>query len=102
VDEDGTPSQSTDGEQMNPITVMAVLALGVLLFGKNLPDVARQVGLALMEFKRGMNELKGTLDIGSLEPVSSRSKVRSEDVSESPVQESQESVGTKFEPPQDV
>jgi sec-independent protein translocase protein TatA len=87
---------------MNPITVMAVLALGVLLFGKNLPDVARQVGLALMEFKRGMNELKGTLDIGSLESVSSRSKVRSEDVSEPPVSELQESVGTKFEPPQDA
>ena len=85
---------------MNPVTIMFLLALGVLLFGKNLPEVARQVGLSLMEFKKGMNELKGTFDIGSLD--SPKSKSRSESHSEPPMEEPQESVGTKFEPPQET
>ena len=84
---------------MNPFTIMAVLALGVLFFGKNLPEVARQVGMSLMEFKRGIHELKGTFDVGSLGSLSSQSKGRSESHSESPPEEPQESIGVKFEPP---
>jgi len=88
---------------MNPITMMFILGLGVLLFGKNLPEVARQVGLGLMEFKRGMSELKGTFDIGSLDSPSLASSVRGGSSSvESPIVESQEPVGTKFEPPQET
>ena len=84
---------------MSPIAVICILALGVLFFGKDLPGVARQVGLGLLEFKRGMSELKGTFDIGSLDaprsPLADRSKVDSGPTFEEP----QESVGTKFEPP---
>ena len=87
---------------MNPLTVMLVLGLGVLLFGKNLPEVARQVGLGLMEFKRGMSELKGTFDIGSLDSPRTDKKSRNEVHSEPAFDESQESVGTKFEPPSET
>ena len=83
---------------MNAVTIMFFLGLGVLLFGKNLPDVARKVGLGLMELRRGMSEIKGSLDIGSLETPHLEPQNRSEEFLESSL-ESQESLGTKFEPP---
>lgn len=35
--------------------MMIVLGLGVLLFGKNLPSVGRQIGKGMLEFKNGMS-----------------------------------------------
>ena len=87
---------------MNPVTMIFVLCLGVLLFGKNLPDVARKVGLGLMEFKRGLNELKGTFDVGSLESPRSKSRSRNEVGLEDVVEERQDFLGTKFEPPSET
>ena len=88
---------------MSPVTVMFIMGLGVLLFGKNLPEVARKVGMSLMEFKRGMSELKGTFDIGgSLDTPCTGKKSRNEVHSEPTFDEPQESVGTKFEPPQEA
>jgi sec-independent protein translocase protein TatA len=43
---------------LNPLTVIAVLVIGVLLFGKDLPEVARKLGKGLMEFKRGLQGLE--------------------------------------------
>ena len=43
---------------LNPLTVIAVLVIGVLLFGKDLPEVARKLGKSLMEFKRGLQGLE--------------------------------------------
>jgi len=83
---------------MNPVTVMVILGLGVLLFGRNLPEVARKVGVSLMEFRRGMNELKGSLDFGLTESLHSGARIRSEERVE-PSAENQESIGMKFEPP---
>lgn len=34
--------------------MMALMLLGVLLFGKNLPNVGRSLGKGLMEFKKGL------------------------------------------------
>jgi sec-independent protein translocase protein TatA len=34
--------------------MMALMILGVLLFGKNLPNVGRSLGKGLMEFKKGL------------------------------------------------
>jgi sec-independent protein translocase protein TatA len=34
--------------------MMALMILGVLLFGKNLPSVGRSLGKGLMEFKKGL------------------------------------------------
>ena len=43
---------------LNPLTVIAVLVIGVLLFGKDLPEVARKLGKGLMEFTRGLQGLE--------------------------------------------
>jgi len=43
---------------IGPWEFFACLVVGLLLFGKNLPDVGRQLGRSLVEFKRGLNQLK--------------------------------------------
>jgi sec-independent protein translocase protein TatA len=71
--------------------------LGVLFFGKNLPDVARQVGSALIEFRKGMNEWKETHHRSSGSNVSSSGS--SSVVVKEELDDRFESFGTKFEPP---
>jgi sec-independent protein translocase protein TatA len=45
--------------------LLVVLAIGLLLFGKRLPDLARSLGKSLAEVKRGMDsvaeDIQGTL-----------------------------------------
>jgi len=45
--------------------VMILLVLGVLLFGKRLPEVGRSVGKAIMDFKRGMSGFEESLESGN-------------------------------------
>ncbi len=48
-----TPAMWTPG----PIEIIAVAILGLLLFGKRLPSIARSIGRSLVEFKQGMREV---------------------------------------------
>jgi len=41
---------------------LAVLVIGVLLFGKNLPNVGRSLGKSLMEFKKGLDDIKSEVN----------------------------------------
>jgi sec-independent protein translocase protein TatA len=82
-----------------PGDMMIIAVVAVLLFGKNLPQVARQAGRALSELKRGMAGLQSELNsaIYSNEPASnsrqsSISAYREED-------ETDEPTAPKFEPP---
>jgi sec-independent protein translocase protein TatA len=38
--------------------MIMLAALGLLIFGKRLPDVARNVGKSIVEFKKGMNDVQ--------------------------------------------
>lgn len=49
--------------------MLVVLTIGLLLFGKRLPDVGRSLGRGIVEFKRG---LKGMAD--DIEEESNKSK----------------------------
>lgn len=82
----------------SPVQVLVVLILGVLFFGKNLPDVAKRVGLSIMEFKKRLNEIgEATKEIATKE---SRSKNLVDNESEEQGDtEKYESIGSKFEPP---
>lgn len=42
--------------------MLVLLILGLLLFGSKLPDVGRQLGRSLMEFKKGMKGFTDDLD----------------------------------------
>ena len=42
---------------INPATMILLLVIGVLLFGKDLPDVARKLGKGLLDIRRSLQGL---------------------------------------------
>ena len=52
--------------------MLVLLVIGLLLFGRNLPDVGRQVGRTLAQLRRGLQEFKEQMDRdGSIREVKS-------------------------------
>ena len=45
--------------------LIVIGVLGLLIFGRRLPDVARSVGKSIVEFKRGMRDVKDDIDLSS-------------------------------------
>src|SRR3954464_8322227 len=50
---------------LGPAEIMVLLVLGVLLFGRKLPDVGRYLGKGIVEFKKGMKGLEDDVDTGA-------------------------------------
>jgi sec-independent protein translocase protein TatA len=46
---------------LNPIEILFLLGLGVLLFGRNLPQVGRSLGRTLVEFKKSFSGMEEEL-----------------------------------------
>jgi sec-independent protein translocase protein TatA len=46
---------------LGPMEIGAILILGVLLFGRKLPEVGRFLGKGIVEFKKGMAGLEDDL-----------------------------------------
>ncbi|MFN4258490.1 MAG: twin-arginine translocase TatA/TatE family subunit [Gemmataceae bacterium] len=44
--------------QLGPQEILLILAVGVLLFGRKLPEVGRYLGKGIVEFKKGMSGLE--------------------------------------------
>lgn len=42
--------------------ILVVAFVGLLLFGKRLPEVARSVGKSVVEFKKGMRDVRDEID----------------------------------------
>ena len=61
------------GFGLGPQEMLIVLVIAVLLFGKRLPEVGRSLGKGLMEFKKGLNDIKSEVDSANYaQPSSSR------------------------------
>lgn len=43
---------------LSPIELAAVAVIAILLFGSNLPEVARSLGGSYREFRRGLNDMQ--------------------------------------------
>jgi sec-independent protein translocase protein TatA len=46
----------------SPMHILVVLAIGILLFGKRLPEVGRSLGKGIVEFKKGLKGLEDEVE----------------------------------------
>lgn len=51
--------------------MVIILVIGLLLFGKRLPDVGRSLGKGIVEFKRGLKGVEEEIEDQSSKPTSS-------------------------------
>ena len=47
---------------LGPTELIVIAVLGVLLFGRRLPEVGRYLGKGIVEFKKGMKGLEDNID----------------------------------------
>jgi sec-independent protein translocase protein TatA len=80
---------------LGPQEMLIVLVIGVLLFGKNLPNVGRSLGKSLMEFKKGLNDIKSEVDAATYGQPSRSSRA----VQQYAADDYDEPTAPKFEPP---
>jgi len=79
---------------IGPVEMMIVLVIGVLLFGKNLPTVGKQLGRSLMEFKKGLSDIQSEVNAAAYsDPVKPNKPQRYA------AEEYDEPTAPKFEPP---
>ena len=80
---------------IGPPEMLILLVIGVLLFGKNLPTVGRQLGKSMMEFKKGLSDIQSEVTAATyMEP--SQPKVAQRGYA---ADDYDEPTAPKFEPP---
>jgi sec-independent protein translocase protein TatA len=79
---------------MGPQELVVIGVVAVLLFGKNLPDVARKLGKSYTEFRKSLSEMQAQMRLDDDVTTSSSTKYYSDDYDsyEPP-------TAPKFEPP---
>ncbi|REJ67173.1 MAG: Sec-independent protein translocase TatA [Planctomycetota bacterium] len=75
---------------LGPQEMIIIAVLGVLLFGKRLPEVGRSLGKGIVEFKRGIQGIGDEID-SAVSDVKQATHVAVDDYQETDV--------PKFEPP---
>ncbi len=85
-----------------PVELGILMVMAVLMFGKRLPEVARQVGRGMAELKKGMSSIQSELNSAiysdtQMSNYSSSSTSRSRSYDDADDREEQ--TAPKFEPP---
>ena len=76
-----------------PLEMIMLAGLGLLIFGKRLPEVGRSVGRTIVEFKKGMREVESELnDVGNAPPPSAQPSLPK------PPEPAPANAGFKFDP----
>src|SRR6478736_5777842 len=83
---------------MGPTELLIVGVIAVLLFGKRLPEVGRSLGKGIVEFKKGLNDIKSEVDSATYaQPSHGQSSTRVAQRYAS--DDYEEPTAPKFEPP---
>ena len=78
---------------------MIILGIvGVLLFGRNLPEVGRSLGKSFIEFKRGISGIENELNTAVNRPAT-RSTSSAKKSTFNDIDDRDEATAPKFEPP---
>ena len=80
---------------LGPMEMMIVGVIAVLLFGKRLPEVGRSLGKGIVEFKKGLSDIKSEVDSASSGSPSSSGRV----THRNSIDDYEEATAPKFEPP---
>lgn len=80
-----------------PMEMMIILGIGVLLFGKRLPEVGRSLGKGITEFKKGVKGIEEEIE----SVTSSSSKATATQTAADSSMDRDEATAPKFEPPTD-
>jgi sec-independent protein translocase protein TatA len=75
---------------LGPMEMLVIGMIGVLLFGKRLPEVGRSLGKGIVEFKKGLNGI-GEDDFRPTPPARGRDN--------DPLHDASDATVPKFEPP---
>jgi len=54
---------------LGPTEMIVLLIIGVLLFGRKLPEVGRYLGKGIIEFKKGIKGLEDEIDVSTPSPL---------------------------------
>jgi len=49
--------------------IIMILVVGLLLFGRKLPEVGRSLGRSIVEFKKGLKDVSSEVEEASREPM---------------------------------
>ncbi len=55
---------------LQPTHILILLIIGILLFGKRLPEMGRSLGKGIVEFKKGLKGIEDEIDTGARTPPS--------------------------------
>lgn len=50
---------------IGPVEMLVILGIGILLFGKRLPEVGRSLGKGIVEFKKGLRGIEDEIEEAS-------------------------------------
>ena len=48
-----------------PLELILIAVVALIIFGRRLPDVARSMGKSIVEFKKGLKDVKDDIDTAS-------------------------------------
>ncbi|MBG85145.1 MAG: hypothetical protein CMJ40_11450 [Phycisphaerae bacterium] len=77
--------------------LIIIVVIGLLIFGRRLPEVGRNVGRSLVEFKKGVKGIEDDIDSGSKTQTSPKLTDQSVARHEDDVQKTAEAVQNKSE-----
>ena len=83
---------------MGMYEMMIIGVIAIILFGSNLPEVARKVGSSYHEFKKGLTEIQSQVST-SYDSTPSYTPTATEDAAYEDYDDYEEATAPRFEPP---